>query len=202
MATTREEDIDLEREGEDEDEETQTTEEGSSFFSRVNWSLVLSMISVVGVVILFITQPEDLKQDVDWLLAHASAQGDSLKAVADTVAVHENRLDNHWTRMDGIENTMAVAAKVDSALGVVKSDIGSLQKVASKVKKLESEARQSLDLSRMTREELELLKRTFGDHAALRSRDAHGDRKIASNKTSSQSNGDDWEFVSQGGGSR
>lgn len=199
--TTRTEDVDPELEDEG-GEETGDDDQTESRFSGVNWSLIISLVSLLGVILLFVTQPEDLKQDVDWLLAHASAQGDSLQTLADTLAVHEARLDRHWGRMNDIENTMAVATKVDSALGVVKGDIGKLQKVASKVNKLEGEARQSLDISKLTREELELLKRTFGDHVALRAKEAHGDQKVASS-SSSGSDDDWWEFVSQGkGGSK
>lgn len=191
--TTREEDVDTidSEESEVDDDSDQSSP------SRFNWSLILSFISIVGVVALWVAMPADRSQDVDWLLESAIAQGDSLKTIADTVTVHEGRLDRHWDRMGDIENTMAVASKVDSALGVVRSDVAGLQKVAGRVKKLEGEAKQSLNLSKLTLEELELLKKTFGDHAALKAKDAHGNQKVAS--SSSSANGDDWEFVSRGG---
>lgn len=206
--STREEELDLnlEREGEDgEDEEIQTEEEGLSFFSRINWALVFSLISLVGVVVLWVAMPTDRSQDVDWLMENAVAQGDSLKAVADTVAVHEGRLDRHWNRMNDIENTMAVAAKVDSMINIVHADISKIQKVAGRVKKAEAEAKQSLDISKLNREELDLLRKTFGDHVSLKAKDAHGNQKVASSNSSpkNKNNNDWWDFVSQGkGGSK
>ncbi|MDP3763724.1 MAG: hypothetical protein Q8Q92_03695 [bacterium] len=195
--SAREQDVDVVEDGDKEGEETEETS-GKSF----NWSLIISLVSLLGVVALWVAMPSDRSRDVDWLLENAVSQGDSLRAVADTVAAHEARLDRHWERMNDIERTMAVASKVDSLFGVVRNDIGGLQKVAGRIKKLESEAKQSLDLSKLTREELELLKRTFGDHAALRSRDAHGNQKVALSNSSANSD-DWWEFISQGkGGSK
>ncbi|MDP3764786.1 MAG: hypothetical protein Q8Q95_04165 [bacterium] len=138
--------------------------------------IALVLIGLLAVVA-NIRVPDDFSADVQWLTNEVVAQGDSIQTLAakqDSSAVAMVLADS-VLRAEMYGRTKVLA---DSAIAL-RASLTKLQKSANRVKKLEGQAKESLDISKLTQEELELLKRTFGDHVALRAKDAHGDKRIA-----------------------
>lgn len=143
----------------------------------------------IGVVALLaivanIRVPKDLSAEVQWLDKEIIAQGDSIQALAtgqDSLAIAVAMGDS--TLRAELQGRTKVLADSATALRASLTKLQKSAASASRVRKLEGEIKQSLDLSKLTRDQLDLLQRAFGDHVTLRASDAHGDKKLAAMST-------------------